>query len=167
MSSNNSFSCQTVSVTISYRGHAISREVCIVDLPEQPTNTVNINESDFFLLSSFSTHLRKTEGKDRFMALDEFFKLYLQAIVVTHCGDFVFVNKYEKTILEKIINDIDKNTISIPLPEIPIGKKALIADNLYILRKEDILILFPESIYRKDEAKLSNMTNTLINLYLK
>jgi hypothetical protein len=87
--------------------------------------------------------------------------------VVTHCKDFVFVNKDEKTILKKIINDIDKQNIEIILPEVPIGKKALIADNLYILRKEDILVLFPESIYKKDEARLSNIANMLINLYLK
>lgn len=167
MSSKDSFSQQTAKVKILYMGKQICTEVHIINLPEQATNTVDVNESDFFLFSSLSTHFRRTEKKDRLSILDEFFKLYFQAIVVTHCKDFVFVNKDEKTILKKIINDIDKQNIEITLPKVPIGKKALIADNLYILRKEDILVLFPESIYKKDEARLSNIANMLINLYLK
>ena len=152
---------------INYPGsNPIKRDVEFIDIPALTNPSINITDTDFDLYSTFSTQLLRTKQKFKLKALDEFFKLYLQAIVVLDSEKLGFINDYEKKILRKIIEDyeLSKKSSTLELKEKPLGKKALIEGDLCILKSENLLILFRKADYNEQEDLLSKIS-MLITLF--
>ena len=144
----------------------IKRQVKLVNITDPKDTHIDITNPDFDLYSIFAAQLLRTEQK--FRALDEFFKLYLQAIVVLDSDnlDEAYINDHEKKILHNIIDSFTVHEASTPLEfkKLPLGKKALIKDNLCILKSDKIIILFRQADY-DEQKRLLEKTSMLITIF--
>jgi hypothetical protein len=163
----------------SYSDHTGFRTVYIVTLPEKLENRVDSSSPSYSLLATFISYLEKVEDDShRLMVADEFFKLYLRAITVTDCkhSPFPFVNQYEEKVLNDLIEAINLTSdftaeinVESTFNELPIGKVAILQDDLYVLKKHSLLILFEAAMFEKGERdlmELIGLTNSLISVFL-